>query len=808
MFSASKVRFSSTARLSPPELPPPSLLFGWGTNDPDEFGSTLPHVQMDTSEYSSDPAQLSTKTYVGASPGRSMSLFLRSDGKLCVCGWNLYGQLGDGTIPPAERQWSKIKQIGNENYRLVSAGYLSSYAIREDGKLFAWGQNDKGQLGIGNFENRNAPVQVTDFNWVAVSAGTKYLLAIRDDGRLFAWGDNARGQLGDGSEVVGTPAAVSSLPVQVVGDDIWLSVSAGDDHSLAIRSDGKLFGWGYGSGGKLGLGGITGELSTPVKISDDRWISVSAGYDHSLALREDGKVFAFGRNYYGQIGNGKTSSGSVDNDQYSPLLVADNMVAVGAGLYSSFAIGDDGRLFSWGDNRSGLLGVGLNTRVSYRPVLSSPTVVGGDSDWVAIRVNARSNHALALKSPQQPSTLPSISSSTISGSLFGWGYNRYGQVGDGTTTFSPSGNQWTDRTTPVQINDTNNWKLISSGQGHSLAIRDDDKLFAWGENSGYALGVGSAQTQDRASPTEVVGSILWKNAIGGEEYSLALNQEDKLFGWGTNDYGQLGNGRYEGYWGDLPIQQPVQSSIYSWRQVATSQGSQTDDTTGFGQSFSMGIRNDGKLFAWGFSNSLGGYPSSHFGDETLRTTDSRLVSPAQVGDDDWFTISCGMEHVLGIRSDGKLFAWGSNLFGQLGCGAVIYNGYTGNSSFRSTPSQVTNHTWKAISAGRNHSLALRSDGKLFSWGRNGSGQVGDGTTVIRSVPVQITDYTWAAIATGHYHSLAIRDDGKLFAWGENNKGQLGVGDKVDRTFPVQVGTDNWLAISAGFHFSVGIKANA
>lgn len=97
---------------------------------------------------------------------------------------------------------------------------------------------------------------------------------------------------------------------------------------------------------------------------------------------------------------------------------------------------------------------------------------------------------------------------------------------------------------------------------------------------------------------------------------------------------------------------------------------------------------------------------------------------------------------------------------------------------------------------------------MFSWGRNGSGQVGDGTTVIRSVPVQITDYTWVAIAAGHYHSLAIRDDGKLFAWGENNKGQLGVGDKVDRTSPVQVGTDNWLAISAGFHFSVGIKATA
>lgn len=802
MFSSSKILLTATTKYTPPELPPPSLLFGWGTDDPYGGGSTLPFVMMEVTEYSSDPAQLSTKTYVDASPGSGFSLFLRSDKKLCVCGLNNYGQLGDGTtipsVPGQTPVWSKIKQLGEGNYRYVSAS-LSSYAIREDGKLFAWGQNDKGQLGVGNLVDSNVPMQVTEFNWLVVSAGANYFLAIRDDGKLFACGENDSGQLGDGAVVFpGTPSPRSS-PVQI-GSDTWISVSAGENHSLAIRNDGKLFAWGGNLYGQLGIGSRYGEYSSPIKISDDRWIAVSAGNDHSLALREDGKVFAWGRNFYGQIGDGKTSSGSFNNDKYSPFLVAENMVAIGAGYNCSFAIKDDGRLFAWGNNSDGLLGLGFDDRSSYRAVVSSPTAVGEDSDWVAIRTNAISSHALALKSPQQSSTLPSILSNPISGSLFGWGYNRYGQVGDGTA--QPNNNQWTDRTSPVQINSTNNWKSVSAGQGHALAIRDDDRLFAWGDNSNDALGMGDGSGiggPHRVSPTEVSGGGLWKDAIGGEHYSFALNQENKLFGWGDNKHGQLGNGRYQSQlYGDPPIKEPTQSSTYSWKQIATSQGSQTDDMIGWGQSFSMGIRDDGKLFAWGFNG-------HYFGDETLRTTYSRLMSPAQVGDDDWFALSCGMEHTLGIRSDGKLFAWGSNKSGQLGCGAVIYSGYTGRSSFRSTPSQITNHTWIAVSAGQEHSLALRSDGKLFAWGRNGSGQVGDGTIALKNYPIQITEYTWIAVAAGHFHSLAIRDDGKLFAWGENNKGQLGLGDKIDRLFPTQVGTDNWLAISAGFHFSVGIR---
>ena len=174
-------------------------------------------------------------------------------------------------------------------------------------------------------------------------------------------------------------------------------------------------------------------------------------------------------------------------------------------------------------------------------------------------------------------------------------------------------------------------------------------------------------------------------------------------------------------------------------------------------------------------------------------------------DSDWAAVAAGGSHSLALKADGSVWAWGWNVYGQLGDGTNIDRHY---------PVRVgLDNDWVAISVGDMHSLALRTDGSLWAWGENRMGQLGDGTTTIRTVPFQLgTDSDWVAISAGGEHSVAIRSDGSLWAWGDNWVGQLGDGTTINRTVPTQVGTDSdWAAASAGFssaaHYTVAFKTD-
>ena len=164
-------------------------------------------------------------------------------------------------------------------------------------------------------------------------------------------------------------------------------------------------------------------------------------------------------------------------------------------------------------------------------------------------------------------------------------------------------------------------------------------------------------------------------------------------------------------------------------------------------------------------------------------------------------VSAGANHSVSIKSDGTLFSWGRNDYGQLGLG---------DTTSRNTPTQVgTDNKWVSVSAGGYHSLAIKSDGTLFSWGWNEYGELGLGDTTSRNAPAQVgVDNKWVSVSGGGYHTLAIKSDGTLFSWGFNNLGELGLGDNVDRNTPTQVGVDNkWVSVSGGEYHTLAIKSD-
>jgi len=247
----------------------------------------------------------------------------------------------------------------------ISAGNAHSLALRDDGTVWAWGSNNHGRLGYGPTSGGglvSTPVQVRNLDRVeSISAGNAHSLALRDDGTVWAWGDNTHGQLGDGNIF-----SSSGTPVQVVGlsDDV-MAISAGGSHSLALRHDGTVWAWGNNANRQLGDGTTTGRRPTPLQVRDlDRVESISAGNEHSLALRDNGTVWAWGNNANGRLGDGT----SVQRPTPVQVLGLSGVEAISSGRNHSVALRSDGTVWSWGWNRDRQLGVLGDEQVPYSTV--------------------------------------------------------------------------------------------------------------------------------------------------------------------------------------------------------------------------------------------------------------------------------------------------------------------------------------------------------------------------------------------------------------------------------------------------------
>jgi len=319
-----------------------------------------------------------------------------------------------------------------------------------------------------------------------LAAGWYHSLAIKTDGSLWAWGYNGAGQLGDGT------TTQRLTPVQVLTE--VAAVVAGFEHSLAIKTDGSLWAWGVNYYGGLG-DGTTTNRSTPVQVLTGV-AAVSGGGYHSLAIKTDGSLWAWGANVYGQLGDGTRTNRS------TPVQVLTGVAAVEAGYEHTLALKTDGSLWAWGDNGYGQLGDGTTTD-RWTPVHILTGVTAVSVGWY---------HSLAIKTD---------------GSLWAWGYNGGGQLGDGTTT---------KRLTPVQV--LTGVAAVSAGAVHTLAIKIDGSLWAWGENNDGLLFDGTYTNGLR--PFQILNGVAAVSA--SELHTLAIKIDGSLWAWGGNQAGELGDG--------------------------------------------------------------------------------------------------------------------------------------------------------------------------------------------------------------------------------------------------------------------------
>lgn len=363
-------------------------------------------------------------------------------------------------------------------WQFVDAGSGYMIAIKPDGTLWSWGNNDHIKLGWNNATPSSSPGKVgNNANWVSASAGSMHSAAINSDGKLFTFGNNTYGECGDGHSGSMYPAN----SILQIGTENWSSVSCGSSYTLIIKSDGTLWSTGDNSNGKCGRG--TSFSNSPAQIgTDNNWKQVSANGTYSLGLKYDGTLWFWG---FGYQGNGAGMTTNNTPVQIGTATDWDKLATRG-----TFALKTNGTLWGWGN--SSLITSNI------------PVQIGTDTNWKT--VSSSSTHVMATKTDN---------------TLWLWGNNSNGQLGNGTIN---------NNFTPTQLGADTNWTQASAGSAFSVALKADGSLVSCGMNVQGVLGLGNniIMSSNVTTFSPVICSTLITDSFSINPFRLHPNPVNKL----------------------------------------------------------------------------------------------------------------------------------------------------------------------------------------------------------------------------------------------------------------------------------------
>ena len=370
-----------------------------------------------------------------------------------------------------------------------------------------------------------------------------------------------------------------------------------------------------------------------------------------------------------------------------------------------------------------------------------------------------------LASKRIPSIFPTTPSTNITNLLYGWGYNAFGQLGDNSTI---------DKKIPTILDSSSNWYQVYAGQASTIGIKNDGSLWGWGDNYYYELSFPRSQAMF-VTPTRIGNLNDWEYVAAGAVDTLAIKKDGTLWAWGCNYNGILGNGTTD------TNRSPTQiGTDNTWKNISTSDSSV------------CAIKNDGTLWAWGWNYS-GKLGLNHAND---------VYFPTQNGtSNQWYSVNHGFQHTSAIKTDGTLWMWGDNGRGQLGNNSTIG---------KSSPIQtiIGGNDWKLVSCGHAHTAAIKTDGTLWSWGYNYYGQLGLNDITQRLSPIQVgSDTNWKDVHCGAMTTYATKTDNTTWVCGKNNVGEFGLNDTINRSVMTNIPSAiAWKSLSVGKGWQAHVMA--
>ena len=667
---------------------------------------------------------------------------------------------------------------------------------------------------------------------IGLGAGFDHTVVLREDGTIWNWGRQAEAQLGTSQSSfrsLSTPTRARTMwasdktgfaldasfpyPAEVFNNIV--AIASHKMHNLALRSDGTVWAWGWGWEGQKGSGRIIdggaypSAQAAPVMSIRGRGthaheyflrgiITFDVGMLFSVALRYDGSVLGWGQ----MDSRNQTGARPIFSDY--PVLIDDliNIVALSAGNEHFLALDEDNIIWGLGQNNWGQIGDGTTTYAL------TPTQVAFPTNATILQIEGGGTHSAAL---------------TSDGYVYTWGRNNNGQLGfisDDEFVY-----------VPTRVDGISRVVRLAANRDHTLALKEDGTVWAWGWNRDGQLGNGTRINS--YVPTQVIGITDARHITAGDGHSAAILSDGRIMTWGRNWDGQLGIGNPSS--SETPLQVEGLNDVQNI--IA-------------GDSFTLALHESGTVSGWGRNNHHQLIASS--------TTDQRTPIPAQNARPGWDGIldnvlelapstAINYVHVLAIRDVGRpeggaVYSWGWNIDGQGGLGRRNRDSMTVIDVRLDIPRRVrpVDPEWVpqglnprltyepydendafddiiATAAGQSHSVALRSDGTVWTWGRNNHGQLGglstgsnqNGPNRRRLRPRQVPDlYNITAIESGHGHIVALDANGDVWTWGRSNRGQLGPGERDHVFEPAKVqGIDNIVAISARGDFTLALNAS-
>ena len=745
--------------------------------------------------------------------GRIHSLILLSDGTMKATGYNGFGALGDGTTT---QRTTPVAVSTLTSITAIAAGFNHSLARKSDGTFWSWGSNADGQIGDGTTTQRTSPQQITSLSSIdKIGAGHHHTAAVSSTGIVYTWGKNDLGQLGNGTAIGrSAPGAISATDYNwKVGTPVF-SVPTGtysNDQTVVVTVETAGATIHYTQNGveptqadPTIASGSSIVVSTSQTLKAKAFKSLVPDSDTTTAiytLKAAMPSFTPAPGTYTSpqdvtmastttgVTIRYTTDGSTPTESSTAYTGPVNIATSTTLKAIAFRSG-----WTSSDMRTGTYTMNFGT-------LAAPTVTPASGTYESsITVEMTASPATATIRYTTDGTTPTSSSTvyssplsiqtslTVKAKAFHPDYSTSPETSRTYTitvaapTFNPTGGTYaagqtitvasatsgaTIRYTINGVDPVETDTTIASG-GTLTAGNYTLKAKAW-KTGATASGVSSASYT-------VTGNVVTASVATGDNHSLAVRSDGVAFGWGTNTYGQTGDGT-------TTTPRLLPRMMTGLTGIAAIDG---------GTNFSLARKTDGSVLAFG-NNSNG-----RLGDGT---TTNRSMPTLVSGLSDATAIAAGEEHAVALRSNGTLVAWGRNDFGQVGDGTTTQ---------RLTPTVVVNvSNVTAISAGWGFTLARTQSGSIYAWGYNGNGRLGDGTTTARTSAITVSGITTAtAVGTGHDHALAVLSDGTVRSWGRNGSGQLGDGTTTDRLTPVTVsGLTGIIALAGGQSHSLALKSD-
>ena len=762
----------------------------WGRNNKGQLGfagsssSTMPTEVNFGSLY---PVQISS--------GKSHNCVILNDASLQCWGDNSYGQLGDGGI--VDRYTPATVNFGSKNVLAVSAGSNHTCALLDDQSLECWGSNEFGQLGDGTTDDEYFPSTVVlGGSSVAVSSGDGHTCSLLSDKTLKCWGDNSYGQLGDGTQV-------SKWSPEVIESDV-VNIDSGNNHNCLIDINQVLKCWGKNNMGQVG-DGTTSMAFSPTEISLGPVInplSVTSGSTISCAVTSNDLLKC-----WGEIGENSVPVSSpitVDLPRWTYINSAERDLDGDdeLNIFDTHGAGDsDGDGFAGGDDYDD----NNPTKAKFCPVptygryVCLPATKGFyvDTPGTSVKSPARVGHYVAndgasSDSPCPPGTYQSLTGQTSCDDARAGYYVENPQSEFDTPCPGGTFNTETGSTSVSDCRGSDpgyNVPILTEitlGSFHSCSILDDGSVSCWGSNEFGQLGDGTRESKHIPTKVLLPQGKRVDGLSSGSYHNCAIIDDDTFRCWGSNEFGQLGDGT------SIERTSPV---------IVSLGGGKTATSVSSGEGHTCSILNDKTIKCWG-DNSNG-----QLGDGT-RTGSHSPIAVNLGGSDLAISISSGSYHTCALTTTRDVKCWGDNYHGQLGLGDNVD---------RLVPNLVTlpaDTDVISISSGSFHTCAVLNNGEVYCWGFNAYGQLGDSSTNNSNIPVKsrlLENQISTQVSSGVFHTCSLLDGGEIACWGDNTVGQLGDGTSTSSTIPIiaDLPVDSAaLSISVGQRHSCSILDDA